>query len=73
VDFDATFGEFTIVFFECRDYSEKLICLIFIDSGQKFMLLDMKSMLKHVNCLHVKEDFRERKDGFCLGLDRFHQ
>jgi hypothetical protein len=43
------------------------VILVLNDSGQKLMLLDMKSKLKST-CLHVKEDFRKREDGFCLGL-----
>jgi hypothetical protein len=35
------------------------------------MLLDLKSLSSP--SLHVKEDFRKGKDGFCLGLNRRHQ
>jgi hypothetical protein len=35
------------------------------------MLLDLKSLSN--TSLHVKEDFRKGKDGFCLGLNRRHQ
>jgi hypothetical protein len=31
------------------------------------MLLDLKSLSN--TSLHVKEDFRKGKDGFCLGLN----
>jgi hypothetical protein len=34
------------------------------------MVLDLKSLSN--TSLHVKEDFRKGKDGFCLGLNRRH-
>jgi hypothetical protein len=42
-----------------------------IFDGLTIMLLDLNSLSN--TSLHVEEDFRKGKDGFCLGLNRRHQ
>jgi hypothetical protein len=41
------------------------------DGLENYAILDFKSLSN--TSLHVKEDFRKGKDGFCLGLSRRHQ
>jgi hypothetical protein len=53
----------------CNHFLPDLI--IFLMVFLTIMLPDLKSLSN--TSLHVKEDFRKGKNGFCLGLNRRHQ